>query len=353
MSCQTADLIPLTQKPSQEDSRDYCRMVLCEPNSPTLQRYMCRDAIDCGGNGLTVEAYGVDGVKITLRGLSPPYVTQCGSTCRLSLPVAACRSYWGPLPSTLSRVKELNTILCNATVNSPLVDGILPLKRVKCRLKLYCRGVSIEDFEKTNTNTLYPRLVIGRAYSWIRTRARRDAEFEAPWLCIRDNMEGSAISIVCTERERTCRFQVSASGVIRLVEGRALLLNVGCAPVELAKAYLHGLMFDVDGDVNVKPCVWSRTGLLVVGFKLANMRTARERGRVELFLAVWNPYPIARLHTLAFERHRVVGAKIVTPYGWEEELIASYNQVKIPLPRHGLRIVRLVLKPLPPLLRRR
>jgi hypothetical protein len=340
LTCQTLGLIASPKPPCIAGSEDECRLLLSEPNLPSILKYQCCSRLTCSGKGKII-VYGVDGTPLDVWGFSG-----CNG-CRAKLPLHVSGRYLGPLPLDLKHVRELSRWLCGDEFGEAIqVDSLIPSANLACKVKLGCGSVkSLSLFDKFSARQLYPRVIVARSYSTLRFRVKRDMVMEAPWLCVESGDQ--YLALLCLEEGKTCSYEITSRGDVRAVEGSSLYTLVPqCPSVQLAKAYMHGLLYN--STPQVRPCIWSRTGLLIVGWV-----GVKAENRLDLTLAVWNPYPTSRLHTLSFERHRILYAAIVGPDFGEETLAPSYNQLRIPLPAYGLRVLKLKLAKLPSLLLKR
>jgi hypothetical protein len=334
LTCETFGVIKSPRFPCTIPSKSECKMLLSEPNLPALLKYNCCKKLVCGSKGKIV-VYGIDGTFLEVEGFDG-----CKG-CNANLPLYVSEKYLGPWPLELQHVRDLNVWLCGKDYsNSIQADTFIPLAQLLCKVKLGCRRIkSFLEFERFNFNHLYPRLTVARSFSKINVRVRRDITIEAPWLCIAG--VNQYLAVLCLEENKSCTYEITPQGQIALIEGRAIYATAPqCPEVQLSKAYFHGLLFR--NNVNVKPCLWSRTGLLVVGW--SGVKTEKT---LELILALWNPYPKPRLHVLSFEQHRLISAQIILPNMSVETLAVNYNQLRIPMPSYGIRIVKLRLSKLP------
>ncbi|ABM80772.1 hypothetical protein [Hyperthermus butylicus] len=334
-----------TCKPSSTE----CQRFLAEPNLPQallLAGYRLLDCTCSSGGGVSIELVGTSGDTIPAR-----LCLDCGSifpalTLKAQLPLStSIPPYRGPIQEAMLKTVETIAQFCAHRKGLPLLlDTVLAEPARMCKVKLGCRPIHISSFEKADLGTVSPRIKLPTILSWITLRLRKSIEIEAPWLCVESN--NGALQLVCLSE--TCRFEVTHCGSVRLIHGKAIALpsSTRCSPALLHLVYLYGTLYKSIDDVNVKPCIWSMTGLAILGA----WYSTGENGE-SMMLLVWNPLKKSKLHEIVFERHRIVEAKLTSPATWlEEQLIPQYNRLRIPLPPHGARLVYVRLRKLPRLL---
>ncbi len=322
--------------------------ILSEPNIPSILKAVGIKEIECldklPKSKLTLSIArslvlrGLSGDEITLR-----YSSQ-GGTLIADLPLLhPPRSYQGPLYSYMRSVLSRLANELGAEKPPLVADAFIPGMKRLCRPKLGC--IPQKQYrrldEKISIETLYPRIAWPTILGWARARLRNQEEFLSPFICV--GRREYYVNILCVEER--CRFSISQEGVIRVIEGEAIYSQgTRCNKTKLYIDYLIGNSYSEGFEVR-RPALWSPTLAIPLGIgKTGDM----------LELCIWNPYTFPKLHEVVIEDYRIRSAYVYSSSTDEwEQLEPSYNRVNIGIPGLGLARLRLVLRKLPPLLRKR
>ena len=323
-------------------SAEECIRFLAEPNLPQALLLAGYQVLDCAGSSecAMVELVGISGDIISAKLCLKSGCTSSALKARLPLS-ATIPSYSGPLRKVALETVKTIAGFCGHEKGLPLLlDTLLARLAKSCRVKLGCRPAQITRFEKAHLGILLPRVKLPTILSWTTLRIRKTIEIETPWLCV----EGvdSALQLVCLDE--ICRVELSQYGSLKVIDGEAIALpaSARCSPSLLYTIYLYGALYSRQDDVDIRPCIWSSTGLVVLG-----AWHSTSKNEESMTLLVWNPLRRAKLHELVFEKHKIVEAKLVSPTSsTEEQLIPQYNRLRIPLPPHGARFISIRLRKL-------
>ncbi len=333
------------------ESLPYCRAlstILSEPNIPSVLKALGIKEIECSDKLSQISPPLSIARSLVLRGLSGDEITLRQSSQEgaliADLPLLhPPRTYRGPLYSYMRGILSKLANELGAEKPPLVTDAFIPGIKRLCRPKLGCMPKKQYEHldEKISIETLYPRVYWPTILGWARVRLRSQEEFLSPFICIgrRDHY----LNILCVEER--CRFSISREGVIKVIEGDAIYSQgTRCNKTKLYIDYLIGNSYSEEFEVK-RPALWSPTLAIPLGIsKTENM----------FELCIWNPYTFPKLHEVVIEDYRVQNAYIYSSSTDEwERLEPNYNRVNVGIPGLGLARLRLVLRKLPPLLRKR
>jgi len=322
--------------------------ILSEPNIPSILKALGIKEIECSVKLSQIESILGIARSLVLRGLSGDEITLRYSSREgaliTDLPLLRPpRTYRGPFYSYMRGMLSKLASELGAEKPPLVTDAFITGMKRLCRPKLGCiprRQYKHLD-EKISIETLYPRIAWPTILGWARARLRSQEEFLSPFICV--GRRDYYLNILCV-KER-CRFSISQEGVIRVVEGDAIYSQgTRCNKTKLYIDYLIGNSYSEEFETK-RPALWSPTLAIPLGIS---------RARDMLELCIWNPYIFPKLHEIVIENYRVQNAYVYSSSTDEwERLEPSYNRVHVGIPGLGLARLRLVLRKLPPLLRKR
>jgi hypothetical protein len=333
-----------------------CQKLFSEPNLITLLRHTGVSQITCEqllrkftSNILLLKA--VSGAELIVSDKCNKINDISENIVIADLPIIhPPKEYEGPFYTQVAKtLSEIGTQLDAKNRIPVIADTNLIQSGIRCRPRLECLATStykpLDSVEALNI--LYPKIVFPTALSWFRARVRKTLVLSMPWLCV--GRRSHYLNIICADK--CCTIKIDPDGTIKLLKGRAYYTtSSSCNATRLYIDYLVGNALEEYGKENIeykRPAVWSPSGLIPLSM-------VQDSNGDYIDLCLWNPYPIAKTHSIVFENHRIIEACTysITINEWEP-LQPLFNQVYVNVMPYGLVRLRLRLRKIPPLLAKR